>query len=101
MHMYYLYSSSLFALAPIQAQHASLKRAYAHGEQQRQQLRAQMQVLSGMRGSRADTAKLRRQEQALAQTKGELLQAGARIIALERAERERCGARERDTSMSG
>jgi hypothetical protein len=49
-------------------------------------------VLTGLRGSRADAGKLRRLEQALSQARGEFLQAGRRVLQLERRERETMGA---------
>lgn len=62
----------------------TLQKAVELGDRQRRQLRNQIQMLSMMRGgSRADTEKMRRMENALSQAKSEVMALGAKCLELE------------------
>lgn len=60
------------------------RKALELGDHHRRQLRNQVQMLSQLRGNKADTAKMKRLEAALSQSKSEGMQMAAKIVDLER-----------------
>ena len=74
---------------PRQIQHAALQTNFDNAVKQRQQLRAQVQMMMHMSSNEADTAMLKRVEEAYAQALAELNQLAAKYILLQKKDARR------------
>ena len=75
----------------IKIQLQALQTNYDNAIKQRQQLKSQIQMLTQMKGNEADSAMLKRTEEALSQTKAELSEIARKYIQLQQKETKRTG----------
>ena len=75
----------------IKIQLQALQTNYDNAIKQRQQLKSQIQMLTQMKGNEADSAMLKRTEEALSQTKAELSEIARKYVQLQQKETKRTG----------